>query len=803
MQVCEFCTAEIAENRAITVMARRILSAVHAGYDPILSGMEPSGAKRREDFLVLLEMHDPTWTLCSACSGALAAFPVNTGGVDLRAPELIRIYGNGFRPEPRQWRMVLGAWFEKLDEKGVHATLAGAPIEIAECAHAPLEQFIEPIAANIIAETKREHAGCLVEEWILRYDDSVELLLIAVWSVQDSQAMSLEAPGRPSIMESQTRSEMQATSGGELWKPGDLVVSDIQICACKRGSMGIVYFCKHLGASMFPFVLKTLPGALLLDYRELFLREISTWFELAYHPHIVRAYNALEIEERLCLALEYVAGDARHGSDLSGWIGSPELDLKRALTFAWQICAGMRHALAIFQRAGKILIHRDLKPENLLVASPMQIKISDFGVAVLRDLAQARLPPETEEFGDRVYLSPEQCRGDLALDTRSDIYSFGCVLYEMLTGRTVFPIPRTSPEYIEAHLSEPPPDPRGVNASIPAAVCDVVMRCLQKEPKGRFDGFAAVQEHLGHLHEQLFSAPISEASPSRSTEPGAGLAGLMTRVFLGKTRAALETAEMTDKPEPIDAGQPGTIDRTTAIFTAEALAKEGRHKEGMEVLDHVIARQPSSSDLWNQRGRLLLNLGRSEDALASVDRALELDRRDPIILNNKAYILLELNRPQEALLCLELCLALNPRLAAAWNNKGRAHASLNEWAEASASYKKSVESNPAEAEVWFNWSVADANMQQIDLAKAHLRQSLAVDQLHWKALRNLAVLGREVGHTEDELATIADALDAQMVYATEHPEDLERLREVFITFLVLGREAEGGDLVATIAGVRQ
>jgi hypothetical protein len=190
MQVCEFCTVEIAENQAISIMTRTILSAVHSGYDPILTGTAPSRAKRREDFLLLLEMHDPTWTLCSVCSDALEAFAANTGGVAPPTPELIRIYGNGFRPEPWQWRLILGAWLEKLDGNGGRVALAGAPIEIAECAHTPLEQFIGIVAATIIAEAKRQHSGCLVEDWILRYDDSVEILLVAVWSAQDSQAMS-------------------------------------------------------------------------------------------------------------------------------------------------------------------------------------------------------------------------------------------------------------------------------------------------------------------------------------------------------------------------------------------------------------------------------------------------------------------------------------------------------------------------------------------------------------------------------------------------------------------------------------
>lgn len=590
-------------------------------------------------------------------------------------------------------------------------------------------------------------------------------------------------------MESSNRTQLPHASEGELWQPGHLLMGRFQISAVKRGSMGLVYFCKHFGEAVVPCVIKTLPRTLLLDYRELFLQEISTWVELGSHPHVVHAWGALEVEERPCLFLEYVAGDVRHGSDLSGWIGTPELDLKRTLIFGWQICAGIRHALGKFASAGKAFLHRDIKPTNLLVASPEQIKISDFGIAVLRDLAQTGLPPNTQDFGNRVYMSPEQCRGDPALDTRSDIYSFGCVLYEMLAGITVFPLPRTSLDYMEAHLNESPRDPCEINPVIPPALGALVMKCLRKEPEARYPGFAALQDELGRIYQQLYSAPLREASSSRVNRKAAALAEVITNDFLGKTKEALE------KVEAFDTTQPDKIGQTAAIFMAEELAKLGRNKEAVEFLERVLARRPKDARLWNQKGRLLLNLERWEDALASFDRACELDRLDPAILNNKAYVLLELNRPKEALHCLETCLLLNPRLAAAWNNKGRAQAALEEWAAASASYEKSVDSNPNEAEVWFNWSVAEANLQRTDRAKAHLWQCLIVDRLHWKALRNLAVLLRQTRQTEDDLAAVEDALEAQKVFVRDHPQDLGFLRELVITLLALDRKTEAQELV--------
>ncbi len=574
-------------------------------------------------------------------------------------------------------------------------------------------------------------------------------------------------------------------TGAELWQPGHLLMGRFEIRAIKSGSMGLIYFCQHLGNIVTPFVIKTLPRHLLLDHRELFLQEISTWVALGSHPYIVHAFGAHDVEERACLFLEYVAGDVRHGSDLSGWIGTPELDLKCALTFGWQICAGMRHASKKFEREGKSFVHRDLKPANLLVTSREQIKISDFGIAVFRDLAQTGLPRNTPGFGNRVYMSPEQCRGDLGLDVRSDIYSFGCVVYEMLTGTTVFSVPRTSPDYSSAHLSERPRDPRAINSAIPPTLDALVMKCLLKEPGDRYPHFSALQEEIGLIYEELYSESPRESSSSPVNGKHAALASAITSDLLGETTKALSTIAALDVTQPDETGE------TAAIFKSEMLAKAGRDREGIELLDSLLTERPDNSRLWNQKGRLLINLGCWEDALKSFDRACDLDPINSAIpLNNKAYALLQLDRPEEALQSLESCLRLNRRLAGAWNNKGRALAALEQWEEASASYAESVKSNEIEAEVWFNWSVAEVSLGRIDSAKAKLRQCLIVDVLHWKALRNLAILLQETRQTEDDLLAVEDALDAQKAFARDHPHNLDFRMELVITLLALARETE-------------
>ncbi len=579
---------------------------------------------------------------------------------------------------------------------------------------------------------------------------------------------------------------------GEVWQPGHLILNRFQISAVKRGSMGLIYFCKYFADMVVPCVIKTLPKRLLLEHREFFFQEMSTWVKLGKHPNIVWAFGAQEIEERPCLLLEYVAGDVQHGSDLSGWIGTAALDLRRAMTFAWQICTGMCYAADKFHALGKAFVHRDLKPTNLLVASPEQVKISDFGIALLRDLTQTGRPLGDMDFGNRVYRSPEQCRRDPQLDIRADIYAFGCVLYEMLTGKTVFDLPRTSPEFFQSHLHKIPQSPKQLNPGIPSAIDDLVMKCLEKEPGARYPDFAILQNEIRQIYEHLFSVPPANplTEQYKLNQEGVQLTEAVTKLFLGKPQEALKNLES------IENTQLTSTAASTLILKAEALAKTGQTGEAVRLLEDALKRLPEEIGLWNEKGRLLADVEQYEEALACFERARDLDHYDPLILNNMAYALLGLNRPEDALTCLEECLVLNPRWAAAWNSKGRAYAALEKWEQASQCYEHSVTLNPAEAEVWFNWSVAAANLYQKDNEKAHLRKCLIIDPNHWKALHNLAVFLREKEATEDDQMAIDEAICCQKLFVSGHPQNLNFLAQLTATLLALARKAEVLDLLA-------
>ena len=176
------------------------------------------------------------------------------------------------------------------------------------------------------------------------------------------------------------------------------------------------------------------------------------------------------------------------GETLRAALAGGKLPTRKALDFARQIAGGLAAAHE------KGIVHRDLKPENIFVTKDGRVKILDFGLAKLAQPDGAgnvtNLPTATQGtaagvvMGTLGYMSPEQVKG-LPTDARSDIFSFGAVLYEMLTGSRAFK-GDSAAETISAILREDPPDISTTNQNVPAGLERVVAHCLEKNPEQRF-----------------------------------------------------------------------------------------------------------------------------------------------------------------------------------------------------------------------------------------------------------------------------------------------------------------------------
>jgi serine/threonine protein kinase len=223
-----------------------------------------------------------------------------------------------------------------------------------------------------------------------------------------------------------------------------------------------------------------------------FLREIKVVSQLS-HPNIVTAHDAAQVGDTLLLAMEFV-----DGTDLARLVReSGPLPVPRACHYIRQAALGLQHA---HERG---LVHRDIKPHNLLVtqtgpAMEGTVKILDMGLARLQQSGAgvaASLTHEGTVMGTPHYMAPEQARDSRQVDTRSDIYSLGCTLYHLLTGRPPF-AGETFAEILIKHLEDEPEPVANLRPDVPADVEAVLRRMMAKRVEERYQAPAEVAEAL-------------------------------------------------------------------------------------------------------------------------------------------------------------------------------------------------------------------------------------------------------------------------------------------------------------------
>jgi tRNA A-37 threonylcarbamoyl transferase component Bud32/tetratricopeptide (TPR) repeat protein len=240
--------------------------------------------------------------------------------------------------------------------------------------------------------------------------------------------------------------------------------------------------------------------------RERFRREARAAACLS-HPSIVQIHDVVESDESDAIVMELVEGEP-----LSGRIARGPLAVGEAVRIGREIAEGLAAAHA------KGLIHRDLKPENVMITADGRAKILDFGLAKRLE-GEASLTADHRVLGTFRSMSPEQARG-LALDARSDLFSFGLLFYEMLTGTSPFEEASTLETLtrICAHRQAPL---REVDAAIPASLSDLVDRLLEKEPARRPGNAREVAAALGRIDAPPYAGPtlIDPRVPWRASQP--------------------------------------------------------------------------------------------------------------------------------------------------------------------------------------------------------------------------------------------------------------------------------------------
>ncbi|MCZ7583767.1 MAG: serine/threonine protein kinase [Deltaproteobacteria bacterium] len=297
---------------------------------------------------------------------------------------------------------------------------------------------------------------------------------------------------------------------------GETIENRYRVFDRKRGGMGLVFLCEDLGTRRDGRPVRVAAKTLLPELHKTsgasdrFYNEASLWVELGKHPNILLALYVKRIDGYPFIFMEFVEGYRDRGVDLAGWIARGRLPSTVALNFGMQFCNGMMRAQRFFEGRGMRFVHRDVKPQNILINKNLRVKITDFGLSKAVPDAD-RVELQATSFGDDNaedglskagtvigtprYMAPEHWRNASSADIRSDVYAFGCVLYEMLTGAPAFR-GKDLKELYDAHMKGLPRPPSAVVPGVSQKLDRIVASCVRRDPAARPGDFLELMHAL-------------------------------------------------------------------------------------------------------------------------------------------------------------------------------------------------------------------------------------------------------------------------------------------------------------------
>ena len=390
----------------------------------------------------------------------------------------------------------------------------------------------------------------------------------------------------------------------EDYQKGDVIGDKFEVRGrLGKGGFGVVYLAYDRESKEL-CALKTFKDEFLADAttREAFKKETLLWVGLGEHPFIISARWVEEFSGRLFVKMVYMAPDAKDRVSLTDHLagaGKP-LAIDQTLEWAIQFCIGMEHAVA-----HGIKCHRDIKPANILIAQDGTLKITDFGLAAAAEVVWLSAAGQSGSVvtgiaehgfslslfksdgkgccGTPGYISPEVFRYGVA-DIRSDIYSFGLVLWQMATGSM-------SPPFLVPFGGDMEGFLRGVyrqqlTCRVPPVeepLCQLIERCVKPDPVERYQGFGKLRNDLAII-------------------------------FLNRTGRRVKVAEVGEQSVAFWCNKGAALDTL------------GRNEEAISCYDKALGIDPRYTIAWNNKGIAFHILGRHEEAIGCFNKALAINR---------------------------------------------------------------------------------------------------------------------------------------------------------------------------------
>jgi serine/threonine protein kinase len=478
------------------------------------------------------------------------------------------------------------------------------------------------------------------------------------------------------------------------------------------------------------------------------------------HPNLVAVYQHGVMEQshgEPFLVMDYVEGES-----LASLIKREGyLPIKRALDIFIQVCDAVGHAHS------KGLLHRDLKPSNVLISKSANgsdfVKLVDFGIAKVlpaADMQNASLTHTGELLGSPLYMSPEQCLGEL-VDVRSDIYSLGVLMYEVISGKPPF-FAANPIKIIFKHLNEPPAAIRLPLSGheIPALLEAMVLRCLEKKPADRYQSVTDLTADLALIQEG--KQPIWKKKPaSKAAFPAKKTAVAVALSFIAVSLSWFAIGSFNSARQS----------QTSALNTSSVPLPSVKNNVLIDSCTREIANHPKDPTWYFMRGTGYREMGDSQKALQDLSKALSLHpSNEKQVLRARAWTYNQMRDYAKSLADCNAALKIDPEYEEAYVSRSRAYCGLGNSQAALADADKAVLLNSSDSSTYWNRACCEAQLGQHHAALGDFSMALKLQPDEFNILIGRSRSYARVGQTRN-------AIDDLTAYIAAHPTEYQRLAE--------------------------